>query len=136
MLASAVAGSCEVLEREARQDHVERGRGERAALAAQVDLGKLVELDKRCCRGMDVGSDQPADAGAERAELGRVPAARIERGDATLRGGWPCLGVGDRGTQRATDERGDGWRHTESLDDRLPTRGRHPTTRPSRSRLR
>ena len=74
-----------MLEREARQDQVERARCERVARSAQVDDRELIEVGEGLIRCVDIRAYQPPDPRTERAELGDAPATCVEDRDQTPR---------------------------------------------------
>ena len=114
-----------MLEREARQDQVERAGCERVARPAQVDDCELIEVWEGLIGCVDVRPDQPPDPRTERAELGDAPAACVEDGDRPPRPIDTGLSVGDRVVERRLDQARDGRRDTEAFDDRLAALGRH-----------
>ncbi len=75
----------EVLEREARQDEIERAIGKSAGIGAQVDDRELVEMGQGSARLVDVGANQAGDPRPEGAEGGDTAATGVECGDGSRR---------------------------------------------------
>jgi hypothetical protein len=96
----------EVLEREARQHHVEGLLGKAVSGRAEVDDCELVEVGERHRGLVDVRTHHPVDPRTEATERGDPSAPGIEGSN---RAGRPLLGAGNRLVKRAMDQRSNRW---------------------------